>query len=399
MSGTFVDVVDRDLRATGWIPADEEPVQVTPSPGRFIRPLNNEWMAVLFIQHAVRGAGPVPMQAPQWKRGMQECVAVRGGVVLAAAERLAAHLGTGYGNYGFSSDELFVPSGNGHIAALQFRGPEDYRSVAASIVLFAKGSIEPWAAAHADLDQYLAASVDRRSHDVALDVLHIPVLLIAAGRTKEALARLRDAERHPEYGEAPDGAEAVAALREFVDRGESIPSGGADLFALGTDRPENITPTHDARYAEFMVEMRREIQAAPSRVRWRTYGGIGLKALREVQRFRVDKSPDPAYLRERWVSVPYPPGLEEVLDRAFERAGSSLDYEVTVNAEARPSTSARSASVDVIVDGHTIGTVDSAALPKDVAALPTGPAALRLSRKPREPKYLVELRLLTNTGQ
>jgi hypothetical protein len=377
--------------AAGWDRSYSRPRAVVPRRGRFVRALSTGWAAVVEIDLEPSGT----RQPGVTVLGLGRRVGVAGGLTLPEAERLAAVLG-----YPRPDDVRLtmpdLPTAEGGLETQEQIGDsEDEQLTIAQVLRFAEDVVLPWAEGLASADGWLEAQSRIREEDpVTFHGEYAPIVLIASGRQKDALEHLATAERRPEFGDDEWSATFAKKVRSFVGRGDSVPTPADGLFDPDLAPDFDVAVRHDARHAEFMSSMKREVDAGSARVKWRYAGGSGLKALQGVGRFR-NSARGPHALEERWRSVPYDPASEPVLERVFERAGARVAWEIMVDVEVRP---LKSGVADVLVDDSVVGRLSADALPEDVNAWPKGPAAARLSRKPREPKYLLELRLLVDIG-
>jgi hypothetical protein len=377
------------LVAAGWERSYDRPPRVEPARGRLIRGLPNGWAAVLDLD--VDG----PEDGEEAER--HETVSVRGGLTLPGAERLAAALGLP-----IPSDlALEMPASPGDVGTIargvRVTGEHDGRRVVEAVLRFADDIVLPWASRHASADGWIAAQHEMRDDvPVVFHGEYAPAVLVASNRPDDALEHLRTARRHPDFAAADLPAEFAGKLRAFIDGGTGVPDPVHGLFPYANYAPAgyDVEARHDDRHAAFLGVRRHELEAEPAGVRWRYVGGAGLKVLRAVQDLRgstLDHDP----LEVRWRSVPYDAASEAALEQAFARTGARVAYEVMIVVSVEPT---GDGGVDVRLDGTSFGRVGADALPEDVNAWPEGPTPARLSRKPRRPRYLLELRLLADIG-
>lgn len=266
------------LRPHGWRLSSEQPVAMLPWPGTFVRRLESGWAAVLTIESYARDE----IELDPWRRGMREAVDVESGVTYPAAEILAAHLGMRPGVDFDVAPPFQAPDDRESL--VQFRGPQDHDDVVAAIVAYAQDVLIP-AAQDADLDGWLAAYATIGRDDPAVLSMEVPVMLVAHGRTREAIERLDEARRDP----APRTPELLALadrVERFVRSGAPLPTDGAELVGMAEER--------DRRAAAATAERKARLEAARRELRVATQvttaklaviaANAGIRALQQLRR-------------------------------------------------------------------------------------------------------------------
>ncbi len=236
------------LRADGWRPAAERPLLILPSPGRYVRPLDDGWAAKLHVLHEHE---PEVELEHGWRRGMREAVSVEASVFLPAAERLIAQLDPDTGALGgYAAAAPFAPPGE-RGNSLQFRGPDDHPAVVTQVAAYARDVVLP-AAAGASFDGWRQEHERWRREAEAEEWWdagpdwELPLMLVALGRGAEALERIAQIDRDSAAEGDAEWRTIADGLAAFARSGAPLPTDDAALAAA--------TEVRDARNAAIQAE-------------------------------------------------------------------------------------------------------------------------------------------------
>lgn len=172
------------------------------------------------------------------------------------------------------------------------------------------------------------------------------------------------------------------------------PAEPGDASFAETPLPE-VDPAlfEDAGRDAFFAAMEEELRSTSVWSHWKYAGGMALRGIGAVRELLDDEPGRLTFAERRWRSVAYRPEDEASLAAAFAGGGRPVASRVELELTLRPVAGAELEAVDVVLGGRTVGRLTTADLHADVEALPAGPVAARLTQKPREPRYLLEVQL------
>jgi hypothetical protein len=380
-------VADEAIRsmmvAGGWTSSMLAPARMLPWEGRYYRELPGGWAAVASVSYADRD----PDDDGDWRPGSCGVLMVSSGITFPAAERAAALLGARFCRLAVAAEPAFGDvEGEVEIAdrAALLGTIERVATYLAELAL-------PWAQEHANLEAWRTATEGESQGDG--DERYgraIPAMLVAQGRPEDALAWLSRLTRGGSADHDPDQRAFELRLRAFVADGAVLPESGAELFAPPPLPEVDPSLFEDAGRDAFFAAMEEELRSTPAWSQWKYTGGLALRGIRAVRELFDDEPTRRSFAGARWRSVAYRAEDEAFLAAAFAGAGRPVASRVDLELTLRP---VGSEAVDVVLGGRVVGRLTPADLHADVEALSAGPAAARLTEKPRAPRYLLEVQL------
>ncbi|WP_026910732.1 hypothetical protein [Patulibacter minatonensis] len=370
------------MTADGWTRADRPPIRLMPFPERWVRDIDDGWVATTVVRFAEGDTdlGDDP--------DLLASVTVDGGATFPAAERLAALLGAPRNlESAAPADPSATPEEDDGEIELEIRDPTELDGVLARIVAHAQDVVLPWTRAHAGLDAW-RAEMSTLHDDDDPDGELVPTMLLAHGRTDEAVAELDRLDALIGGEDRADQQEFSRRFRAFVADGTEIPATAGALF-VRSPIPELTGPfAKDELKEDFLRAKAAELARSSSLHRWAHVGGqlrrgVGaLAALRDADRAAQ-------VFDARWRSVPYAPEDEPTLAGAFASAGRAAADRVDLEVDLRPV----DGGAEVRVAGRPVAVLAPSDVPVDVpGGLPTGPMPARLTRKDQPPRFLLEVR-------
>lgn len=374
------------MAAEGWTSSMLPPARMLPWEGRYYRELPGGWAAVASVSYADRE----PDDDGDWRPDSCGVVMVSAGITFPAAERAAALFGARFCRLAVAAEPAFGDEdGEVEIAdrAALLATVERAATYLADVAL-------PWAQEHANLTAWRTAMEDESQGDGdEREGRAIPAMLVAQGRPEEALAWLSRSTRGGSADHDPDQRAFELRLRAFVADGTVLPESGAELF-VPPPLPE-VDPSlfEDAGRDVFFAAMEEEFRSTSVLSHWKHVGGLALRGIGAVRELLDDEPARLTFAERRWRSVAYRPENEAFLAAAFAGAGRPIADRVELELTLRSVGDAETGAVDVVLGGRTVGRLTAGDLHADVEALPVGPVAARLTQKPREPRYLLEVQL------
>lgn len=382
LSAAAAEAIRWMMAAGGWTASTVPPVRMLPDEDRYYRELAGGWVAEAWVAYDDREHA----DDSGWRPGPRGIVTVSAGATFPAAERAIALLGEP-GNLASAAQPEFAAAGEE--GEVQIADRAELLAVVERAADYLSQVALPWAQAHANLADWLE-EMERDALELpSVAGRSIPAMLVAQGRPDEALEQL---DRFG-GGRDPGQRAFVRRLRAFVADGSVLPESGAELFV--PPPPPEFDPSlfEDAGRDAFFAAMEEELRSTSVWSHWKYAGGVALRGIGAVRELLDDEPGRLTFAERRWRSVAYRPEDEAFLAAAFTGAGRPVASRVELELMLRSVGDAEAEAADVVLGGRVVGRLTRADLHADVEALPLGPTAARLTQKPREPRYLLEVQV------